>query len=709
MPNTNSTSTRLKVILRWIGITFLVSLLAGFVAIFFMPSDWLRNMANKTGSALLGREFAIDGDINIDWDWTTPQVSIHKLRIANLPESKNPNMVAIDEIDFQIKIWKLLKAELNLPKLNFINPKIVLENFSPTKKNWDFPSGNKSPDKRSDFPVIDLLTIDEGKLTYRDHPKKLAVKLDIDTARGSELESKKDMYKLSGQGILQDQPFSLQATGGSISTLRDTEKPYPLTFNLKMGSTSIDIEGTISDPAKLSGMNAQLNLQGNNLADLFYLTQIPLPPTPPYKLSGHLQKQNEIWKFQQFKGKVGDSDLSGDLSYDTKREPGFVKANLVSQLLQMDDLAGFIGATPSEGTLSPEQKAQAEREKSNPRLLPDVPIDLTRLRATDMETRFKGKKITGTKFPFTDLDIGFNLKEGVLRLDPFNFGIATGTISGSLILDGQKDVPQVQSDLMLKRLSLKQFFKDPKFESLAAGYFGGQFKIKGNGRSLAEVLATSNGRIIFLMSGGKISLLIVEAAGLDLGQATPLLLGEDKSTNIRCVIGDFKDENGLLTSEIFVFDTTDSKLNGKAQINLKDETIDAKVEAHPKDFSVGSARTPITVTGQLKKPTIGLDPKELAARIASAAVLGAFLTPVAAIIPFIELGLGKDSDCKGLIEQARKHAEAHPTTTEPNEKKEDQAPTGDQEGRTGSSDTMTAPADAGNPKNSDSSDKTGTK
>jgi len=669
MSDTKPTSPTWKVILHWIGITLLVSLLAGVALLFFMPSDWLRNIINKTGSAALGREFAIEGDINIDWDWTTPSVSVHKLRIANLPESKNPNMVAIDEIDFQIRIWKLLKAELNLPKLKFIKPKIILEEFSATKKNWDFPTGDKSPEDRSDFPVIGALSIDAGKLTYRDHPKKLAVKLDIDTALGSELESKKDMYKLSGQGILQDQPFSLQATGGSISTLRNTEKPYPLTFDLKMGSTRIDMEGTISDPAQMSGMNAQLNLQGNNLADLFYLTQIPLPPTPPYKISGRLQKQKEIWEFQKFKGQVGDSDLSGDLSYDTKREPGFVKANLVSQLLQLDDLAGFIGATPSKGTLSPEQKAQAEREKSNPRLLPDVPIDLTRLRATDMETRFKGKKITGTKFPFTDLDIGFNLKEGVLRLDPFNFGIATGTISGSLILDGQQDVPQVQSDLILKRLSLKQFFTDPKFESLAAGYFGGQFKIKGNGRSLAEVLATSNGRIILLMSGGKISLLIVEAAGLDLGQATPLLLGEDKSTDIRCVIGDFKDENGLLTSEIFVFDTTDSKLNGKAQINLKDETIDAKVEAHPKDFSIGSARTPITVTGQLKKPTIGLDPKELAARVASAAVLGAFLTPVAAIIPFIELGLGEDSDCKGLIDQARKHAEAQPGVDKPKQQK----------------------------------------
>jgi uncharacterized protein involved in outer membrane biogenesis len=669
MSDTKSTLPIWKAILRWTGISLLVLLLAGFAALFLMPMDWLRNIINTTGSAALGREFAIEGDINIDWDWTTPNVSIHKLRIANLPESKNPNMVAIDEIDFQIRIWKLLKAELNLPKLNFTKPKIVLEEFSATKKNWDFPTGDKSPEDRGDFPVIGTLSIDNGKLTYRDHPKKLAVKLDVDTAQGSGLENQKDMYKLSGQGILQDQPFSLQATGGSISTLRDTEKPYPLTFDLKMGSTGIDMKGTISDPAKLAGLDAQLNLKGNNLADLFHLTQIPLPPTPPYKLSGRLEKQKEIWKFQQFKGKVGDSDLSGDLSYDTKREPGFVKANLVSQLLQMDDLAGFIGATPSEGTMSPEQKAQAEREKASPHLLPDVPIDLTRLRATDMEARFKGKKITGTRFPFTDLDIGFNLQKGVLHLDPFNFGIADGTISGTLVLDGQKDVPQVQSDLLIKRLSLKQFFTDPKFESLAAGHFGGQLKVKGNGRSLAEVLATSNGRISLLMSGGKISLLVVEAAGLDLGQATPLLLGKDKSTDIRCAIGDFKVEDGLLTSEIFVFDTTDSNIEGNARINLKDETIDAEVETHPKDFSIGSARTPITVTGRLKQPDIGIDPKQLAARTAGAVVLGAFLSPVAAIIPFIELGLGEDSDCKGLIDQARKHAEAQPGVDKPKPQK----------------------------------------
>jgi hypothetical protein len=47
-----------------------------------------------------------------------------------------------------------------------------------------------------------------------------------------------------------------------------------------------------------------------------------------------------------------------------------------------------------------------------------------------------------------------------------------------------------------------------------------------------------------------------------------------------------------------------------------------KVEAHPKDFSLLSARIPITVGGTLKNPSIGLDPKELAVHSNSAAALG---------------------------------------------------------------------------------------
>jgi AsmA family protein len=73
------------------------------------------------------------------------------------------------------------------------------------------------------------------------------------------------------------------------------------------------------------------------------------------------------------------------------------------------------------------------------------------------------------------------LDKGILRLDPLNFGVADGTISGNLVLDGQNKISHVESDLLIKRLSMKQFFNDPEFEALSAGHFGGQLKLKGRG------------------------------------------------------------------------------------------------------------------------------------------------------------------------------------------------------------------------------------
>ena len=157
------------------------------------------------------------------------------------------------------------------------------------------------------------------------------------------------------------------------------------------------------------------------------------------------------------------------------------------------------------------------------------------------------------------------------------------------------------------------------------------------------------------------SQLIIDAAGLDVGGATPILIGGDKSAGIRCAVGDFGVKDGLLDSKIFVFDTTVSNIAGDAHINLKDETIKARIRAEPKQPSV-TAHTAIIIDGQLKHPSIGIDPVEPVERGAAAAVLSVFLTPLAAIIPFIELGLGEDSDCNGLIAEARKHAAEQPTT-----------------------------------------------
>jgi len=199
-------------------------------------------------------------------------------------------MVTIEQLGFHIKIWNLLRGQLNLPDVNFIRPKIILEKFDANSKNWEFPATSKAraaahaalPTKRSNFPIVGVMSITDGTLIYRDKTKDLDTTLQIGAAQGSNT----DQIELSGQGTLQKQAFKLDAKGGSLAMLRYSGKDYPLNVDITMGSTEIRVDGTFTDPVTMEGVNVNIDARGNNLADLFYLTGIPLPPTPPYALKG---------------------------------------------------------------------------------------------------------------------------------------------------------------------------------------------------------------------------------------------------------------------------------------------------------------------------------------------------------------------------------------------------------------------------------------
>lgn len=654
-----------KIITAFLGIFLLIVLLAGG-ALLYIERYGLKEFINAQGSSKLGRTLYVAGDADMKWRGLTASISLGKVSLANLDKAEDPDMLYIEQLDVDIRPLRLLIGQLNLPSIHLEKPRLILEKRSSGEANWDLPVFSKGkavteaviPDDRGDFPLIGRLSIHQGRIIYRDEIKKLNLDLSLDTAEGSGGDDDRGL-NLAGAGKLQDKVFKLKASGGSLDTLRYSGKDYPLDLEITMGSTVVSFNGHLRDPVKMTGINAMLSLQGNTLADLFDLTGIPLPITPPYELSGRLMKSGDLWSYEEFAGTVGDSDMNGNLAYDTSGERGFVKANLVSKLLDADDLGGFIGLSPSAGkgeTAAPGQKREAAKETASDRVLPDVPINLDRLRAADMDVTLKADKVNAPGWPISGLDVRFLLNAGVLTIDPVNLGFARGQATGKLVLDGSKDTPDVTVDISLKKLSLKSFFTDTRFESLTRGLFGGRIQIRGQGKSLASVLASSNGRITAVMSGGQVSLLIIEAAGLDIAESTVLLLDKDKTTHIRCAVGDFQVKNGVLNSDVFVLDTNDTNVQGRAQINLRDETIDAQIKAHLKDPSLLAARTPITISGRLKRPSIGLSPGELGGRGAVAAVLGVVLTPVAAVIPFIELGLGEDSDCGALIAQTRKPA-----------------------------------------------------
>lgn len=636
----------------------LSALLTAIVLVIIFASAIILNLINDNGGGKLGRDFSI-ASLDIDWGWNATRIVAGKIRMANSEGADDADMVDIEKLDFKIVPYKLLYGKVELPSLELTKPKIILEKIDEDTKNWELPMFSKQnaveettmPDDRGEFPVIGRLVIKDGTLTYRDHVKNMDIDLDLNTAMGAGGTGEQS-FEVKGSGNLQKEKFTLEANGGSLDLLRDTTKEFPLRLKIRMGGTGVDVDGTFTDPVKMEGINASLKFTGNNLADLFYLTGIPLPPTPPYSLKGQLTKKGEVWSYNDFSGRMGDSDLSGNLSYDLSGERGKLTGKLLSHKLDGDDLAGFIGAPPSTKpgeTASAEQKAQKAKKEATGRLIPDVPLQTERLKAADADVTLTAEKLLVPSVPFDSLRARFLLNNGHLKIDPLSVDIANGRIEGSIDVDGSKKSPPMAVMLDLKNMSLKRFFGATQFADFSAGRIGGRIELKGHGLSLADVLATSNGRLAVIMTGGKISMLIIEATDLDLAQAAPLLADKDRSTEIRCAVADFVVQNGVLNSKAVVFDTNDSLLKGDLHINLKQETIDGMLDAKPKDASLLSIKSPITISGKLKSPGIGIEPVQTGARAAAATALGVLLTPLAAIIPFIELGDAPNANCRALL------------------------------------------------------------
>lgn len=639
-------------LIKKLGISVLGLIAILIVTVVVIPDEYLGGKISHFVSTRLGRDVYVE-KIDIGWRGQYPHLHLRNLSIANLPEMMPDRMVKIEEVNVTFKFWPLLRGRLEVPKVSVSHPEVYLEQRDAKTRNWDFPALSAAhavtetvtPDDRHDMPIIGEIVLTDGVLAYKDTPRQIDMTLRVDAITGD--EEKSGGFKLDGTGRLEGRDVKLRAEAGALTMLRDTTQNYPLMIAVTVGNTEFKIDGTFKDPVRLTGLDAVLHLSGDSLSDLYYFTHVALPPTPAFTLDGQLVKQGETWTFRNFEGRVGKSDLSGTVDYNAEGERPLLTGQLYANKLNVSDLGGFVGAEYEKG--SPHVKGD--------RLLPDTSLDLKRLRAGDIKLDFAAKQLNAPGWPLNDMATKISLENGYLAFEPLSFGVADGRVNGYLHLDGKQDVSRVDMDLKIKGMSLSRFFKDTSFDELSRGRINGRIDLEGQGNALSTVLGGSNGRISLLMSGGKISLLLVEAMDIDIAQLTPLFFGKDKSTAVRCAVGDFIVSDGLLNANAFILDTDDTNVKGGAKINLKNEGLNIDLNARPKDASFLALQSKILVRGTMANPSIMIDPLTTGIR-AGAAALFSVVTPLAAILPFIEVGKGEDADCSALLEMTEKPATA---------------------------------------------------
>lgn len=484
----------------------------------------------------------------------------------------------------------------------------------------------------------------EGEIRYRVASENTDAKLFIDQTA--------DSLVVRGDGSFNGEAFKLSANLGEFSNLV-SDAHLPVEIDLNAVDTKASIEGSIANPLQLKNLDLVLNIAGANPEQLFPVLRLNLPDLPPYALSGELSRDGEIWKLANFEGSVGDSVVTGDLSVDTAGDKPFLKARLESPHLDFDDLGPLIGRPPgiSEGEKASEQQiAEAKLFAARERVLPGESFNLDRLRTMNADVYFHAAKIEADTLPIDDLTIDLELVDGRMTLKPIAFGVAGGDVRVRAVLNSRPDPAEARIEAEIESVDLARLLEPFEIAKGTRGVIGGEASLSLTGSSFAELFASLDGGAKLLMSDGQLDALLVELAGLDGGESLLAWLQDgEEPVPLRCAFADLKAQGGIVAVERLAIDSTDTRFNIDGSVNLKHETLDLSLSAHPKDMSFLVARSPLLIEGTFKNPEFHVARGGLIAR--ALAALGLFaIAPPAALLALVEPGLGDNAPGAQFVE-----------------------------------------------------------
>ncbi|MFL5296498.1 MAG: AsmA family protein [Phenylobacterium sp.] len=633
------------------GVFAALALLCALIAAIW-DWNWFRGPLANMASGRMHRPVAINGDLRVHLFSWQPSATVDRVRIGNPRWAGGGDMAQIGRIALQVRLLPLFGGHLDMRLLEFDQPNLRLYRDANGRATWDFSDGTR-PDEPLRLPPIRKFIINGGRLHLRDDDRKLVF---TGTVQASEtLGARNHGFEMVGDGTLNTQPFTLQVTGGPLLNI-DRNKPYPFDADIRAGQTYVTAQGAVPKPFDLAQFWMNATARGPDLSELYGITGVPLPNTPPYQLRGRLSRDAHLWRIDGLGGRVGSSDLAGWITVDGAGKRPLLKANLHSRSLVFPDLGALFGGGPKVSRVaSPKQVAVARTMQAQARIFPVATLNFDRIRKLDADVTYKATTITQAPISLRAGSTRVKLNAGVLRAEPLELELPQGRINGWIQLDGRKTDAVTDLDLRLSNARLEHIIP-VQFQGTTpfAGTIVGRVKLHGVGDSVHDAVGDANGEMMVVVPGGEIRQSLAELAGVNVIKGLGLLFAKDqKTTPIRCAVAHFDAKGGVMSADRLVIDTGPVRIDGGGVINLDKEALAFRVQGHPKKFQLIRLLAPITVSGPILHPKPGVETGKAVAQGGIAAALATVVSPLAAILPFIDAGLAKDANCAALVSEGK--------------------------------------------------------
>jgi uncharacterized protein involved in outer membrane biogenesis len=409
----------------------------------------------------------------------------------------------------------------------------------------------------------------------------------------------------------------------SLTDMLDIDSSLPLTLALAAGNNvamldaNIDLTASEELRGRIRISGAVVDSEDRELATL-------VAPLPDYELSSTVALSGERLTMPDLLMRLGSSSADGSITVLAGARTNS-NVTLSAQRLQTDDLlywsrefreamspGGAPGDEPVEESADPAPTGDTQERRGV--LLMTRDLIQSFQEDNDLTMTVIVDDLYAGESPLGHAELHLYVDENDFRLQPLEFVLPGGGVSANYaasVADGRLDAGlKVSADA----LSYGGLLRLLDHESEARGLLYLDTEIRANtamvpGKAPLELLLdNADGHIDFAAWPQNI-----EAGVLDLWTANLVLAllpvpkgGE--SARLNCLATRFKIDEGVMTSQTSLLDSTDTIIRGRGTIDLGEETLDLLVWPQAKREKFLSASTPVTVIGTFDDFSIGVEP-----------------------------------------------------------------------------------------------------
>jgi uncharacterized protein involved in outer membrane biogenesis len=641
---------------RWI-IRTIAAILAGpvlvWLALYVTKGRFLRQPFENVASRIAYRPVTVMGDFQLYFDPFDIKFVADGLRIGNPEWASKPELFKADHVLIRLSTIRLLFGERVIKRMELDRGAADLEWSRDGKSNtWTLGDPSK-PSQPLDIPEIVRGRATATTVRYRNPAVQLVADIGVNTVAARDTRFT-DEIVFSGSGTLRARPFTVS---GRLLSPNETVAggENRLALHAVAADTVMDVSGTLPAATRIEGADLAIQVRGNNLADLFDFIGVAVPETRRYRLRSALTYVDEAWRFTRLRGVFGDSDLRGRLTITMPERRVKLDADLATDSLHMIDVGPFIGYDPARLDKSG-AAGTVVQDGGRPRILPDAPLRIEAIRNFDANVIYKVRAVRPANVPISNIGLTLSLDHSLLKLSPLTFDMAGGFLSSDIVIDARAVPVRSAYDIRLSPTPMgKLLARWGVEENGTSGVIKARVQMTGTGDTVHKSLATSNGRIAIVLPKGSMWARNVQLSELDVGVFLQKMFEKKlkEPVQINCGLIAFTVRNGVAVADPILIDTRKNVMLGRGSFSFKDESLDLALRADGKKFSLFSGQSPIGVGGYFASPVIDPISPELLARGGAGLALGAFASPFAAILAFIDVGDAKSAACGPVLAGAR--------------------------------------------------------